>query len=179
MSVAASGAFALPQPLAPPPPAPPPARAAGAAARQPLLSGPNFVVGVTNATFHETLARLGSVATAAPLLLVLTGNVTVAPHPGLPRGGFNVTRPVVIMGRDGVTTGLDFGGKVGGRIVCVCDHECACARVCVFERGVCASVCAHAGVYTVCIRGLVHSGGSSSQRQRRTRAWWTAASAVR
>ncbi|KIY95398.1 hypothetical protein MNEG_12563, partial [Monoraphidium neglectum] len=113
MTVAASGAFALPQPLAPP--APPPAGAAGAATRQPLLFGPNFVVGVTNDTFHATLARLGSVATAAPLLLVLSGNVTVAPHPGLPRGGFNVTRPVVIMGRDGVTTGLDFGGKASAR----------------------------------------------------------------
>ncbi|KIZ06161.1 hypothetical protein MNEG_1794 [Monoraphidium neglectum] len=44
--------------------------------------------------------------------MVLTGNVTLAPHPALPRGGFNLTRPVVLLGQDGATTGIDFGGKI-------------------------------------------------------------------
>ncbi|KAI8472601.1 MAG: hypothetical protein J3K34DRAFT_457740 [Monoraphidium minutum] len=103
LNVAASGALVAPEPLAPPPPGAP-----GAAP-----SGPNFVLGVTNATLHDILARLASIDTPDPLLLLITSNITLAPHPGLPHNGsLAVRRPVVLLGRDGITTSIDFGGKV-------------------------------------------------------------------
>jgi hypothetical protein len=104
LSVAASGAFVSPAPLAPPLPVP---FAAGA-------PGVNFALGVTNATFHRILREKGSIPTAAPFLISLLGNVTLAPHPGLPPGGFNVTRPVTIISQRGGVTGIDFGGRVRG-----------------------------------------------------------------
>ena len=102
LSLATAGAFtargALPSPAGSPGPG----------------SGANYALGVDNTTFHALLSAHGAANTTVTLLLLLTGNVTLAPHPALPAGGFNITRPVVMMGVDGVTTGIDFGGKVGG-----------------------------------------------------------------
>jgi len=68
---------------------------------------------VNNDTFLPTLIKRASIDTPAPLLLFLTRNVTLAPHPALPPGGLNVRRPLYVLGaRVPVPTGIDFGGRV-------------------------------------------------------------------
>jgi hypothetical protein len=96
---------------------------------KPLIApfmGPNYALAVDNSTFHGIFREFASVDTTVPFLIVLMGNVTLAPHPELPAGGFNVTRPVMLMGRHGVNTGIDFGGKVGGFGGRVCCRHCCC-----------------------------------------------------
>jgi len=100
LSLAGGAAFVVPGPLPQPITAP--------------IIAPNFALAVDNRTFYQILREYGSIDTAEPLLIVIIGNITLAPHPELPPGGFDVTRPVTLMGRVGSNTGIDFGGRVSG-----------------------------------------------------------------
>lgn len=53
---------------------------------------------------HLLLTRLAHTLRAA--------NVTFAPHPKLPRSGYTVRRPIILLGRYKEATGLDLGGQV-------------------------------------------------------------------
>jgi hypothetical protein len=64
----------------------------------------------TNDTLVELLQQYASVTSPAPLLVLLTTNVSLcyAPFGALPRGGLCIKRPVVFVGSPTVATGVNF-----------------------------------------------------------------------
>ena len=104
LSLLGAGAFVLPALPSPPVAAPFPS------ASPPR--GVNYALALDNGSFHRVLREHAGVDTSTPFFMIVIGNVTFAPHPDLPPGGVDVRRPVTIMGRQGLDTGIDFGGRV-------------------------------------------------------------------
>jgi hypothetical protein len=64
------------------------------------------IVAADNMTLIPTLQRNASVATAAPLLIRITSNVTLGPNL---KGSLSIRRPVILLGLASSLTSVDLG----------------------------------------------------------------------